>query len=115
MRYWIVLSLFFAACGNSTVPKEVLAPEKMQNVMHDIIKADELVDFLRMSDSTYQPFSKRTALYDTVFSLHRVTKETFQKSLQYYQSRPDLLKEMMNKLHAEITDTTKKPKPEMLQ
>lgn len=115
MRYWIVLSFFLAACGNTAVPKEVLPPEKMQDVMHDMIKADELVDFLRMSDSTYQPFSKRAALYDTVFSLHGVTKEKFQKSLKYYQSRPDHLKEIINDLHAEITDTSKKPQPVMVQ
>ena len=115
MRYWIILSWLLVACGNGSVPKDVLPPVKMQDVMYDMIRADEMVDFLRLSDSTYRPFSKRTALYDTVFSLHGVTKETFQKSLRYYQGRPDMLKEMINVLHAEITDTTKKPRPEAVQ
>lgn len=114
MRYIFLLSLFFGACKNSSVPDEILPPEKMQNVLYDIIRADEMVDFLRMSDSTYRPFAKRTALYDTVFGLHGVQKETFQQSLRYYQGRPDLLKEIMEDMHAKITDTTNKPRPEVM-
>ena len=110
MRYWIAICLFCVACSGDAVPKEVLPPEKMQAVMHDVIRVDEMVDFLRMSDSTYQPFSKRTALYDTVFGLHNITKKRFQNSLKYYQGRPDLLKEIMGNIHAEITDTTNKLK-----
>lgn len=109
MRYWIVICLFWTACSGESVPKDVLPPIEMQAVMYDVIRVDEMVDFLRMSDSTYQSFSKRTALYDTVFGLHNITKEKFQQSLKYYQGRPDLLKEMINDLHAEITDTTNKP------
>ena len=114
MRYIIFLSLVVMACGGESVPKQVLAPEKMKEVMYDMIRADEMIDILRYSDSTYQPFSKRTALYDTIFGLHGVTKEAVQKSLRYYQGRPDLLKEMMNELHANVTDTTHKPKPEAI-
>lgn len=108
MRNWIVICLVWASCSGESVPKDVLPPEKMQAVMYDMIRVDEMVDFLRMSDSAYQPFSKRTSLYDTVFGLHHVTKERFQQSLKYYQGRPDLLKEMISDLHATITDTTGK-------
>ncbi|MBB1283085.1 DUF4296 domain-containing protein [Flavisolibacter sp. BT320] len=108
MRNWIIICLVWASCSGESVPKNVLPPEKMQDVMYDVVRVDEMVDFLRMSDSTYHLFSKRSALYDTVFGLHKVTKERFQQSLKYYQGRPDLLKEMMNNLHADITDTSKK-------
>lgn len=97
------------ACSGESVPKDVLPPSEMQAVMYDMIRVDEMVDFLRMSDSTYQSFTKRTALYDTVFGLHKVTKEKFRQSLKYYQGRPDLLKVMMNDLHAQVNDTTNKP------
>lgn len=108
MRNWVFISLFFVACSGESVPKNVLPPQKMQEVMYDVIRVDEMVEFLRMMDSTYQPFSKRTALYDTVFGLHAVTKEKFQQSLKYYQGRPDLLKEMINNIHSKITDTSRK-------
>ena len=111
MQNWIVICLLLVACSGESVPKGVLPPEKIQAVIYDVIRVDEMVDFLRMSDSTYQPFSKRTALYDTVFGLHSVSKERFQTSLKYYQGRPDLLKQIMDNIHTKITDTTNKTTP----
>ena len=112
MRYFLYLSFVIAACSGSSRPKEVLPPEKMQAVLYDVIRADEMIDFLKYSDSTYKPFSRRTALYDTIFQLHSVKKETFQKSLAFYQGRPDLLKEIIEGMRKKITDsTTVSPKP----
>lgn len=108
MRSWIIICLFLVACSGEAVPKNVLPPHKMQEVMYDVIRVDEMVEFLRMMDSTYQPFAKRTALYDTVFGLHNVSKERFQQSLKYYQGRPDLLKEMINNIHSKANDTASK-------
>ena len=107
MRKFCILALLFCACsGGPAVPKEVLAPAKMGAVLYDVIRADEMTDFLRMSDTTYQHFAKRTALYDTVFQLHSVSKETFQKSMRYYQGRPDLLKQIFDDLQKKAHDTT---------
>lgn len=108
MRQFFILPLLFCACsGSPSVPKDVLPPEKMQAVLYDVIRADEMVDFLRLSDSTYQHFSKRTAMYDTVFQLHKVKKEAFQKSMKYYQGRPDLLKQIFDNLQKSVPDTSR--------
>ena len=41
-----------------------------------------------------------------------IKKETFQKSLAFYQGRPDLLKEIIEGMRKKITDsTTVSPKP----
>lgn len=108
MRKLCILALLFCACSRSpAVPKEILPPEKMAPVLYDAITADEMTDFLRMADTAYQHFSKRTALYDTVFQLHGITKETFQKSMRYYQGRPDLLKQIFDDLQNKAADTTR--------
>lgn len=107
MRTLFILSVLLCACSGPSVPKGVLRPEKMEAVLYDVIQADEMVDFRRMSDSTYNRFQKRTALYDTVFQLHKMSRETFQRSLRFYQGRPDLLKEMLDNLYKKATDTTK--------
>lgn len=112
MRRLLFFCLVLSACsGETSVPDGVMPPEKMQVVLHDVIKADELVSILQFSDSTYNKFSKRTALYDTVFTLHGIKKETFQKSLKFYQSRPDLLNEITNDIHAKIQDTSAARRP----
>ena len=112
MHRFLFISIVLMACsGPSPVPREFIAQDKMQTLLFDLIKADEMVDFYRVSDSTYQPFAKRTALYDSVFGLHKVTRENFQRSLRYYQGRPDILKDMFDEMYKEVTDTTKSKQP----
>lgn len=104
--------LLLACSGDASRPKGVLSSEKMEAVLYDVIRADEIVDFLKLRDSTYQKFQKRTALYDTIFQLHNIQKEEFQKSLKFYQGRPDLLKEMLDHLQEKGTaDTVKMERP----
>jgi hypothetical protein len=105
MKKVFFLSLLLCACSGNSLPKGVLPQEKMEAVLYDVIRADEMADVLKLRDSTYNKFSKRTALYDTVFQLHAVTKEAFQQSMNYYKSRPDLLKEMLEDMHKNIADT----------
>ena len=94
------------------MPKGVFSQEKMGDVLYDVIRADEWVDFSRMQDSTYLNFSKRTAIYDSIFQLHAISKREYQTSINYYQSRPDLLKEILETLKAKAdTGTAKKVKP----
>ena len=90
--------VLLACSGEPSVPKGVLPPEKMEAVLYDVMRADEMANFYSLKDSTYHNFSKRTALYDTIFHLHGIGKETFQKSMNYYQGRPDLLKIIFDNL-----------------
>jgi len=114
----LFISLFFLFSCSGNVPNGVLPPKKMEAVLYDVIHADEWVDFASLQDSSFRKFSKRTALYDSVFRLHAISKETYRKSMAYYQSRPDVLKEMFASLKAKsdttlkrLTDTAKKATP----
>lgn len=99
MRLLFLVSFFILSCSNeASVPKGILQPKKMEAVLYDVILADELVDFSSIRDSTFRPFAKRAALYDSVFSLHSTSKDGFKKSLQFYQGRPDLLKTILDSL-----------------
>jgi len=113
MRF-LFLPLFFLVSCAGEVPKGVLPPKKMEAVLYDVIRADEWVDFASLQDSTFRKFSKRTALYDSVFRLHSISKDDYRKSMSFYQSRPDLLKEILGSIKAEsdtaikrLSDTTK--------
>jgi hypothetical protein len=109
MRLLLCFSLVLFSCASDVVvPKDVMSPNKMETVMYDVIRVDELVDFSISIDSSYRNFSKRTALYDSIFSFHAVSKEDYHRSLQFYQSRPDLLKAILESLQKK-TDSTFKP------
>ena len=105
MRFFLFLTFCIFSCSTESVPKGVLPPKKMEDVLFDLINAEELVDFSSIQDSSFRNFNKRAALYDSISSIHSISKETFQKSWQYYQGRPDLLKTIFDSLHAR-TDLT---------
>jgi hypothetical protein len=107
MRILFLFLFFFCACSGE-VPKDVLPPKKMEAVLYDVIRTDEWVDFARLRDSTFQKFSKRTALYNSVFRMHSIKKEDYRKSMSFYQSRPDLLKEMLASMKAQSDTALKK-------
>lgn len=116
MRLFVLLfSLFFFCSCSGEVPKGVMPPQKMEAVWYDILRADEWTDFARLQDSTFLPFSKRASLYDSLFRLHQISKEDYRKSMAFYQSRPDLLKEILQSLRTksdtalkQLSDTTKR-------
>ena len=97
------------SCSSDSIPKDVFPPKKMTAVLYDIVLADEWVDFTRMQDSSYLKFSKRASVYDSVFQLHGINKQQYQKSMAYYQSRPDLLKEILDSVKTKSDTIPSKP------
>lgn len=110
MRVLLFLPLFLLSCSGDDVPKGILPPQKMEGILYDVIRADEWVDFAVLQDSTFRPFSKRGALYDSVFRIHSISKDDYRRSMAFYQSRPDLLKEILTSLRTK-SDTAIKPPP----
>jgi hypothetical protein len=108
MQYLLILLLFIVSCNRNEIPKDVLPPEKMGAVLYDIVLADELTDFASITDSTYRKFPKRTGLYDTVLQIHKISKQQYKKSEQFYQSRPDLMKEIFENLKKKMDTPVKK-------
>lgn len=98
MRFLTLLLFLFLSCTGNGVPKDVLPPQRMESVLYDVIRADEWVDFAVLQDSTFRGFTKRAALYDSVFRIHSISKDDYRKSMAFYQSRPDLLKEILTSL-----------------
>ena len=109
---FLLLVTVGASCSSrEDIPNDVLPVKKMQQVLWDVMVADEVVEFYHMKDSSLNAFNKRMGLYDTVFSIHKISKQHFQKSLQFYQSRPDLLKIILDSLQRKAQPTTKPIQP----
>ncbi len=107
-KFLLIVPVIFLSC-EGPYPKDVLPPEKLKDVLFDITRADELVDLSSITDSTYRGNQKRYALYDSVFRIHGVSKRQYERSREWYQSRPDLLKPLLESVR-DRTDTSKKPK-----
>lgn len=79
-----------------------MAPEKMEKVIQDLVYADEVANYRKIRDSSYNDYKKTLAIYDSVLSIHQINKAQLQSSLQYYQTRPDILKIILDSLQKDV-------------
>jgi hypothetical protein len=80
--------------------------------MKDVILADQFAMQYLLKDSVRRDSVKKDSvvitrrnvkletlqLYETVFKLHKVTRDEFRKSLTYYEGRPDLMRIIFDSL-----------------
>src|ERR1043166_3238858 len=101
---WLILVLFILlftlGCSDKkTVPRNILSPLIMQQVMWDMIRADEFVtDFIWKNDSAINRQEESIQLYEKIFQIHHITKQQFQKSLIFYREHPRFLKIIVDSL-----------------
>lgn len=75
----------------NSVPSGILSREKMENVLWDMIQADQYSTLYLAKDSAHiNTKMENLRLYEQVFRLHQVTREEFRKSYQYYLDHPAL-------------------------
>ena len=91
--------LFLLACGKSQkVPQNVLPVPKMTNVLWDMMLADELVAHNVPVDTGSVRIDTSMILYSQIAEAHNTTQQQFKKSLDYYKTRPDLMKVILDTL-----------------
>ena len=114
------IMILFAACSNrSSVPGDIIPMDSMTVIMKDIIIANEYSLVNIPKDSTKKDkILANQQLLDGVFKIHHVTRESFQNSFQFYESRPDMNKVIFDSLSAyanrhktELYRPMKIPKP----
>ena len=96
-----IFCVIAAGCSDkNSVPSGILPREKMENVLWDMIQADQYATVLAKDSTAHIADLKveRLRLYDQVFRLHDVSREKFQKSYQYYSDHPELSQELFDSL-----------------
>ncbi|HEU4470493.1 MAG TPA: DUF4296 domain-containing protein [Flavisolibacter sp.] len=115
--FTVLISL--VAC-ESGLPKNVVAPEKMEAVMWDMIQVDEMAGYYASVDSSMASDAKRIDNYQAVLRLHGLSREQLKTSLRYYQANPALLKPILDSLQVrserlEVKDTLVKKRVRSLE
>lgn len=104
----LVLVMFLFSCSDKEeISSTVIGMKPMQQIVWDMAQADEVAFQRKISDSTIDLKTASFRLYDTVFAIHKISREDFYKSYEYYQRRPHLYKELMAGVRS-IGDTTRK-------
>src|ERR1700733_15474509 len=108
MRWrWIILLPFvLIACKRKNqVPDDILPPSIMQAVLWDITRSDFFVaDYVIRKDSSLNRRTESVKLYQQIFDLHHVTKESFEQSFRYYKDHPALLKAVIDTITAHANE-----------
>jgi hypothetical protein len=94
--------LMVAGCSEKDkVPSGVIAKDEMEKILWDMMLADQYSANYIVKDSAKVNVKIETLkLYEDVFRLHKVTRDEFRKSFEYYQGRPDITRTMLDSLQA---------------
>lgn len=94
---WIILLLF--SCRNKqTIQSVLLNPDKMQAVLWDIIRADAFTTQYIKYKPAKNEFSENALLQKQIFALHKVRKEDFYYSFDYYKVHSSLMRTMLDSM-----------------
>lgn len=100
----VCILLFALSCSdNKKIPENILKPEKMEAVLADVMIADALNQERIIKDSLLYLPRENVSYFKKIFQLHTVTKEGFEKSLQFYTKRPDLMKAIIDSVSAVVS------------
>ncbi len=94
--------IYLLSCGgNNEKPQgKILAVEKMEEVMWDVFQADAFTERYIKIDSTKNAKLQNAALQEKIFELHKINREDFYTSYDYYTARPDQMKMMLDTITA---------------
>ena len=98
-----LLCMLMAACSNrSDIPSEIIPPDSMQQIMKDISMADNYsLDYMAKDSTKPNKLKASQDLLEIIFRLHHTSVGEFKKSLEFYESRPDLSKKIFDSLVAD--------------
>lgn len=102
-RLLIVLCVFSSCVGKLRIPDNVIKPQKMENILRDIIKADALAQELSQRDSTKDLRTINIEMYNSIFAIYSVTSAEFDSSYKFYERNPSLLLTMIDSLNQRQT------------
>ena len=111
---FIGLALMSSCEQKDKLPAGVLKPQKMQAVLWDVIRADVFTAEFIKKDSSKNPTDENLKLQQQVFAIHKVTKEDFYNSYDYYKTNTVEFKNIIDSM---ITQAERKKdfKPQLLQ
>lgn len=97
---FFLLMFVCTSCNDKQREGKVLSQEKMQTVFWDILQADVFTANFIAKDSSRKDTAENAALQKKIFELHKISREDFTASYDYYSSQPELMKAMLDSMSA---------------
>jgi hypothetical protein len=106
---WIIV-LISLGCRSGSRGK-ILSQDTMRVVLMEMLKADAYNDFRSIKDTNYKHDTAYALLYANIFGSHRISKEQFSDSYNYYMSRPADFKALIDSMSNQANRDLAKEKP----
>lgn len=100
MNFLRFLFIAFVLMSCQSRPSGILAPQKMEEVLTDVIKADVFTQDFVPRDTSLKPAVENVKLQKQIFAYHKVTKEEFYDSYDYYLKHPDEIVPILDSIFA---------------
>lgn len=111
-RYIPVFFLVLLSSCASRLPKDVLPPDKMEMVLWDVAKGGEFANgYIYPKYPSISKATIDTKLLEEIFRAHGITKTQFNKSLDYYQKKPEMLLRVLDSAGVHAAERTELDKP----
>lgn len=94
----LITIVFFSCSGDDQIPGDVLPQKKMQQVMFDLMHADELALYRKSLDTSFKMFDSSKVWYQAIYQLNKTDENEFKRSMHFYESHPDLLQPILDSL-----------------
>jgi Domain of unknown function (DUF4296) len=103
-RIALICIVFLFSCGDKNdIPSGIIKPVKMQKVLFDVLRAEAFVfDFVK-KDSAKNLEAESAKLQQQIFAVHKITKEEFYKSYNFYKTHPDLMQPLLDSMISTAT------------
>ena len=99
----MVFLLFFFSCTNDNkIPTSIIQPNLMADILVDIAIAEGFSESFLFKDSLSKKDSVLNKEISRVLQTHNIKQQQFSKSYQYYASRPNLYKVVMDSTNDRI-------------
>ncbi|MDO9374032.1 MAG: DUF4296 domain-containing protein [Ferruginibacter sp.] len=97
----IIACLFFLSCSDqSKAPSRLLSKDKMQVVMWDLLEANSYTQRYIKLDTVKNAALENLKMQQQIFQLHKVSKDDFYKSYDYYSTQPDQMRILLDSIVA---------------
>lgn len=93
-----VTCMLFSCGAKEKLPAGVLQPAKMQAVLWDVIRADVFTNEFIKKDSTKNAVAENLKLQQQAFAIHKVSREDFYESYDYYKAHSAAFKKIMDSM-----------------
>src|SRR5436190_24113954 len=94
-----MLCFQFCTQREGAVPKELISPDSMVNILVDVHLAEAATNVTRLND--VQKFSA-SDLYPLIYKSHHIDSSAFRKSFEYYLQHPKKLDKIYEQVLNEL-------------